>query len=52
VRLHGKAFFSHPLAERTKTQDSINARVVPLFPLQTAHLRDERLGPADLHAVN
>jgi hypothetical protein len=23
-----------------------------LFPLQTAHLRNQRLGAADLHAVN
>jgi hypothetical protein len=33
VRHYGKAFFSHLFAERAKTGNRIDARVVPLFPL-------------------
>ena len=51
VRLHGEAFFAHLLAERAQSRNRIDARVVPLLPLQTAHLRNQRLGAAHLHAV-
>src|ERR1039458_7444542 len=51
VRLHGEAFLPHPLAERAQSRDRIDPRVVSLFPLQAAHLRDKRLGAAYLHAV-
>jgi hypothetical protein len=51
VRLHGEALLSHLLTEWAKSCDRIDARAVPLFPLQTAHLRHEGLGAAHLHAV-
>jgi hypothetical protein len=31
--MHGKAFFLHLFAERAKTGNRIDARVVPMFPL-------------------
>ena len=52
VRLHSEAFHSHSLAEWTKRRESIDARVVPLLPLQMAHLRHQRLCTANLHAVH
>jgi len=51
VRLHGEAFPSHLFAERTQCRDRADARIVPLIPLQTAHLRHEHLSPANLHGV-
>jgi hypothetical protein len=42
----------HLFAKRPKCPDNIDTRFVPLLSLQTAHLRYERLGSADLHAVN
>jgi hypothetical protein len=52
VRLHGETFRSHSLTKRAKIPDRVYARVVALVALQMAHLRDERLGPANLHAVD
>ena len=52
VRLHGETFCSHLFAKRTQRRHRVDARVMALLPLQTAHLRNERLGPANLHAVN
>ena len=52
VCLHGETVFPHPLAERAQGGDSVNARIVPLLPLQMAHLRDKRLGAAHFHAVH
>jgi hypothetical protein len=42
----------HPFSERAKSGHRIDARVVALLSLETAHLRDERLSAAYLHAVN
>jgi hypothetical protein len=52
VSPYSETICSHPFAERAKGRYCVYARVVALLPLETAHLRDERLGPADLHAVN
>ena len=52
VRLHSETICSHPFAERAKSRYRVYARFMALLPLETAHLRDERLGPANLHAVN
>jgi hypothetical protein len=52
VRLYGEAFRSHPFPERAKSRHRIDARVVALLSLHTAHLRDERFSAAYLHAVN
>ena len=52
VGLHGEAFCLHPFSERAKSGHRIDARVVALLSLETAHLRDERLSAAYLHAVN
>jgi hypothetical protein len=52
VRLYSESVCSHPFAERAKSRYRVYARFMALLPLQTAHLRDECLGPADLHAVN
>jgi hypothetical protein len=52
VRLHSETVRSHPFAERAKSRYRVYAGFMTLLPLQTAHLRDERLGPANLHAVN
>jgi hypothetical protein len=52
IRLHGETVRSHSLTQRAKISDRVHARVVALVALQTAHLRDERLGPAYLHAVD
>ena len=52
VRLHKEALLSHLLAKRAKSGHRIDARVVALLSLETAHLRDKRLSAAYLHAVN
>jgi hypothetical protein len=52
VRLYGESFFPQLLAERAKSGNRIDARVVPMFSLQAAHLRHQRLGAAHLHAVD
>jgi hypothetical protein len=52
IRLNGEALFSNLFAERAKSQNCVDVRRVALFPLQTARLRNERFGPANLHAVN
>jgi hypothetical protein len=52
VSVYHETIDSHLFAERAKRRYCVYARVVALLPLQAAHLRDERLGPADLHAVN
>jgi hypothetical protein len=52
VRLYGETICSHPFAERAEGRYCEYAGVVALLSLQAAHLRDECLGPADLHAVN
>jgi hypothetical protein len=52
VRPHKEAFFLHPLAERAESRYCINARVVPLLPLQAAHLQHERLCATDLKRID
>jgi hypothetical protein len=52
IRLYSETICSHPFAERAKSRYRVYARFMALLPLETAHLRDERLGPANLHAVN
>jgi hypothetical protein len=52
VSLYSETICSHPFAERAKGRYCVYARVVTLFALQAAHLRDERLSSADFHAVN
>ncbi len=52
VRLHKEAFFLHPFAKRAKSRHCINARVVSLLPLQTAHLQHERLCATDLKRID
>ena len=51
IRLDGKAFLPHPLAECAKRCHRIDARGVPLLSLPAAHLRNECLGAAHIHAV-
>ena len=51
VRLDGETFLLQLLPQHAKTGDRIDARVVSLFPLQTAHLRHEDLRAAHLHTV-
>ena len=52
VRLHGETFCSHLFAKRTQRRHRVDARGVALFPLETAHLRNECLGTSNFHAVN
>src|ERR1017187_7693991 len=52
IRLHSEPFYSHSLAKRAESRDGVYARIVPLIPLQTAHLRHQNLGAAHLHAVD
>jgi hypothetical protein len=51
VRLHGEAFLSQLLAKWPQRQDSIDPGIVPLLSLHAAHLRHQRLGPANLHRI-
>jgi hypothetical protein len=51
VRAHGEALRSHPFAEWTESRNRIDAWVMPLLSLQTAHLQNQRLGAAYFHAV-
>ena len=52
VRSDDEAFLSHLFAKGTKSSNRIDARIVPLFSLQTTHLHHKRLGAAYLHAIN
>jgi hypothetical protein len=52
VRMHCEAFAPHLLAEWAQCQKRVDAWIVALLSLQTAHLHDKRLGPANLHGVH
>ena len=51
VCMYGEARCSHLFTERAKCRHSVNAGIVALFPLQTAYLRHQCLGPANFHAI-
>jgi len=51
IRVNGNAFRQHLFAERAENLNGKDARIVPLFSLQAAHLRHQRFDAADLHAV-
>ncbi len=52
VGLHDETVSPQLLPEYSQARNHIHARIVPLFPLQTAHLRHEGLDAAHLHAVH
>jgi hypothetical protein len=51
VETHDEPVSKQLLPKRTILPDHINAWIVPLFPLETAHLRHQGFDAAHLHAV-
>ncbi len=52
VGLHNEALLLQLLAQLAQLCDGIDARVVSLLPLQSAHLHYEHLGATDLHGID
>jgi hypothetical protein len=50
--MYREALGPHLFAETAEIGNRVNARLVPLLPLQTAHLRNQHLCSAHLHAVD
>ena len=52
VWLDDEALAAHLLTQWAKSSDRIDARIVALLALQTAHLHDERFCAAHFHAID
>ena len=52
IGLHIEAFLAQLFPKRTKRRNGVDAWVVALLALQTAHLHHQRLGAAHLHTVD
>jgi hypothetical protein len=50
--MHPEAFLQQLLSERAQGGNGVDAWVVALLALQTAHLHHQRLGAAHLHTVD